>query len=282
MQIFKWMPLKAEEQSTQPETLVSPGVVEKGINDLGNNMQTNNIISNDNSTTESSNNSNNNNIKPTTNGTSHQVVQSTQGRNTINCSPDNNNIINNDNSTNEQSISTTNNQIARDAPERINSPPPKRVKTSSEPAIATPEEAHHPAVVATTRENQDEDVAMPVEDEEEQPQYNELRQVGRSTPLVTDLTSSCITPINSANEPVETAKLAENDKENYATAPNSITDSPTVPSSTEQPLNDIVMMEAESCPSKESRETENVEMEDYSSIARIVTEQIVNKVSHGF
>lgn len=273
MQIFKWMPLKAEDQNLQTEKLVSNSESNdasgdfKIMSDVLNESSSNSISDGN---CNGNGNGNGNGNKPTS---SHSPLV-------------------NDESTKETNINNSANITTpkRDEPEPSNSPPPKRIKTSSI-AIDEPE----PTTISTSTIKVDTPQPMPID--EEPPQYNELRQVGMSTPLIE---VPCQTAQNSPPQPSlhlsaqlhqtstslhtleqHSTFVTECDRE-VLSRESLVPEQKQIGESQTMPPNDVTSMETDSCEDQKSNELpETMEMEDFSSIARMVTEQIVTKVVSG-
>lgn len=267
MQIFKWMPLKAEEQNLLSETitLTTPQADNncKDSNDAKMSNNNNPILE---TATSNSNN------KPTTNGTNHSTSLGVK-ENNITVSHHNNSP-----------------QQLNDLEPPSDSPPAKRIKTSS---IETIDDQEMDAVASTSLpipiKVEEPYSATPVE--EEPPKYNELRQVGRSTPT---LTESCHFAVPT---PPPTSSVSIEEADFKKTASNvSQTDTSTLQhvntalltKISEQPsvemslTSEETLMEVAESYTKESQQSTsdtNVEMEDFSSVVRLVTDQIVTQVS---
>lgn len=207
----------------------------------------------------------------------------------------------------------------------LNSPPPsKRIKSASTPTMATmattPVAApassfftHNKELDSSSTINslpvpaKDDPSLVAFEEGSEQPQYNELRQVGRNLDL--ELTTKACTPTDqlSDHSPATRANeistmQQEKDKGNNQDLMEE--EEPVVPSTTkattesspnvtetlvstvkDSKLDEISMMETDGCVD-ESQVTNpiyenggDVQMEDHSSIALMVTNQIVTRVS---
>lgn len=167
MQIFKWMPLKAEEQNLQTETLLSNCTsVDQTTTTTTKTDQPQSIINQEDQSNKLSSNATSEATQNNINGLNH-----TDSSSLIH---NNNNNINNNAMPNDQSIG--NHPIVRNGPDFMNSSPPptKRMKSSEDDN--------------SMESNKEEDV-MPVEQE---PQFDELCNLGRAKPV--DQQSPCLTP----------------------------------------------------------------------------------------
>lgn len=268
MQIFKWMPLKAEEQNLLSETitLTTPQA------DNNNKDSSDDKMSNANNPILETATSNSNN-KPTTNGTNHSTPLSAK-ENNITVSHHNNSP-----------------QQLNDLEPPSDSPPAKRIKTAS---IETIDDQEMVAVASTSLSMpvkvEEPYSAMPVE--EEPPKYNELRQVGRSTPTLTESCHFAVPtppPTSSAliNEEANLRKMASNVSHTDIPAPQhvntalltKISEQPSVGMSPTREETLMEVAESYTTESQQSISDTNVEMEDFSSVVRLLTDQIVTQVS---
>lgn len=273
MQIFKWMPLKAEEQSSTeataatlitPPTTISEATANtnnlKGANTNTNTNTSNNTNSTNNEprmsgnidSNSSSNANESQNIRHTSNGVggiAHSVSSSLTGH--ANCETNN---AQSTNSTVTASFTNSRDESDHSMGSPHSSPPPKRAKTCQE-TTATATATTTTTTTTTSLESvavKDMGELMAV-DSESHVQYNELRQVGRSTPHLIEAPACLPAPV----PPQQQAAL-------FTQAPQQ-----------------HIKLEADGCVEKESSESlEIVEMEDVSSIARIITDEIITNVSN--
>lgn len=267
MQIFKWMPLKPDEQSNlQSETPLISQTDKENTN-----VEMSNII----------NDRTNQINKPSSNGISSSSSSFSTSSQAVD--GDVKTIVSNDD--NQKSDTPFASELTSDTLSSL--PPAKRIKTSPPPQSTHAEDNSSLATEPTN--NVDEPIAVEP-DSDSTPQYKELRQLGRSTPLLdTPIATSPSMHAPSAStqyhEITSIANQQDFNKENHH-QPQEATSQPPETSAT---LNDHVarqsedatMMETDACfDSQESQLLEeNVEMEDLSIIARSVTDSIVSKVS---
>lgn len=263
------MPLKVEEQNLLSETLTLTTPQADNNNKESNEVK---MSSTSNSTTETPISNSNN--KPTTNGTNHSMSLNAKE----------NNI---------SGLQHANPQQLNESDPTSDSPPAKRIKTASPTETINDQEMIVSASTSSSiavKEEEESYSAMPVE--EESPQYKELRQVGRSTPTLTESCFAVPTHPPTLSSIEETCSKRTTLNVGHVDYDRNITElqhvNSTLPAkknqqqSIEVSSSEPVLMDIAETYTKESQSIldNNVEMEDYSSVVRLITDQIVTQVSN--
>lgn len=257
MQIFKWMPLKAEELNIQPET---PSIYETQEKDeivrQNNKMSANiNSASNEPANTKSLSTSNG---CPTNNHDSDDATDENkpaQHDTQTSTAPMHE-------SSSSQRNATYNSQLAS------LSPPPKRHKSSASSAMDQ----------ETVNNLKEESMVSSNDEELEPPQYNELRRVDQDD---SQSGGDSLTPANAQAKPANISDLPAASVIVKAETQTSCehAQAQKLDTTTSQSMNDVTMMD-EDISIREADESQEMEMEDLSSIAKSVTETIVTEVSN--